>query len=64
MHAEKCTGNVSNGSFYDPRNTGLIVAFLAVIVTFLWGQKTLAQYRYSQWSARMSRDGPKRMAAR
>ncbi len=36
-----------NGSFYDPRITGLIVAFAAVIVTFLWGAKTLAQYRFA-----------------
>ncbi len=36
-----------NGSFYDPRVTSLIVAFVAVIVTFLWGSKTLAQYRYT-----------------
>ena len=42
-----------NGSFYDPRITGLIVAFVAVIVTFLWGPKTLAQYRFAQ-SRRLS----------
>ncbi len=37
-----------NGSFYDPRLTGLIVVAVAVIVTFLWGPKTLAHYRYTQ----------------
>ncbi len=37
-----------NGSFYDPRLTGLIVAAVAVVVTFLWGPKTLAHYRYTQ----------------
>lgn len=36
-----------SGSFYDPRITGLIVAFAAVIVTFLWGPKTLARNRYA-----------------
>jgi CAAX protease family protein len=36
-----------NGSFYDPHITGLIVACAAVIVTFLWGPKTLARYRYA-----------------
>ena len=45
-----------NGSFYDPRITGVIVICAAVIVTFLWGPKTLAQYRYarSNTSARSS----------
>ncbi len=37
-----------NGSFYDPRITALIVTFAAVIVIFLWGPKTLAQYRYAR----------------
>jgi uncharacterized protein len=40
-----------NGSFYDPRITGLIVAFAAVIVIFLWGPKTLAQFRYARSKA-------------
>jgi membrane protease YdiL (CAAX protease family) len=52
-----------NGSFYDLRLTGLIVAAVAVIVTFLWGPKTLAHYRYTQSSGRMSRDEQKRMTA-
>ena len=34
-----------NGSFYDPRITGLIVAFAAIIVVVGWGPKTLARYR-------------------
>lgn len=44
-----------NGSFYDPRITGLIVACVAVIVTFLWGPKTLAQYRYTRSDGPISR---------
>jgi membrane protease YdiL (CAAX protease family) len=50
-----------NGSYYDPRITGLIVAVAAVIVTVLWGPKTLAQYRYAQSDSQMSREGQKRM---
>lgn len=38
-----------DGSYYDPRITGLIVTFAAVIVAVLWGPNTLAQYRYA-WS--------------
>jgi CAAX protease family protein len=34
------------GSYYDPAITGPIIAITAVIVTFLWGPKTLARYRY------------------
>jgi hypothetical protein len=30
-----------NGSYFDPQITGLIVAFAAVIVTIIWGPKTL-----------------------
>ncbi len=40
-----------SGSFYDPRITGLIVALAAVIVTFLWGPKNLARYRYARSNA-------------
>ncbi len=36
----------NNGSHYDPAITGAIIAITAVIVTFLWGSKTLARYRY------------------
>lgn len=35
-------------SFYDPRNLALTAIVLAVIVVFLWGPKTLAEYRYSR----------------
>lgn len=35
------------GSHYDPAITGTITVITAVIVTFLWGPKTLAQFRYS-----------------
>jgi hypothetical protein len=33
-----------NGSYYDPRVTGLIVTVVAAIVTVLWGPQTLARY--------------------
>jgi membrane protease YdiL (CAAX protease family) len=35
------------GSHYDPAITGAITAIAAVIVTFLWGSKTLARYRFA-----------------
>jgi membrane protease YdiL (CAAX protease family) len=35
------------GSQYDPAITGAFTAITAVIVTFLWGPKTLAHYRYA-----------------
>ena len=35
------------GSHYDPAITGAITAIAAVIVTFMWGSKTLARYRYA-----------------
>lgn len=37
-----------NGSFYDPRITGLIITIAAAIVIFLWGPKTLARYKFAQ----------------
>jgi CAAX protease family protein len=37
-----------NGSFYDPRITGPIVAVAALIVIIIWGPKTLTQYRYTR----------------
>jgi hypothetical protein len=30
-----------NGSYYDPRITGLIVAFVAVVVTIVYGPRRL-----------------------
>ncbi|MGO9451658.1 MAG: CPBP family intramembrane glutamic endopeptidase [Candidatus Binataceae bacterium] len=33
------------GSYYDPRITGLIAAFAAAIVAIVWGPRTLARYR-------------------
>lgn len=36
----------NNGSHYDPAVTGLITAVIAAIVTYVWGAKTLARYRY------------------
>lgn len=35
------------GSHYDPAITGALTAIAAVIVTFLWGPKTLARFRYA-----------------
>jgi len=35
-----------DGSFYDPRITGLIVTLAAGIVAAVWGPRTLARYRY------------------
>jgi uncharacterized protein len=45
--------NVSQGLFpnssshYDPAVTAPVIVIAAVIVTFLWGAKTLARYRYA-----------------
>jgi membrane protease YdiL (CAAX protease family) len=33
-----------NGSFYDPRITGLIITFAAAIVTVVWEPRTLARF--------------------
>ena len=35
-----------NGSYFDPRVNGLIMAFVAVIVAAIWGPRTLARSRY------------------
>ena len=37
-----------NGSYYEPRITALIVAPIAIMVSVMWGPKTLAQYRYAR----------------
>ena len=37
----------NSGLQYDPRITGIIAAFAAVIVTVVWGHRTLARYRYA-----------------
>jgi uncharacterized protein len=34
-----------NGSYYDPRVTGLITAVVAVVLVIVWGPRTLARYR-------------------
>lgn len=36
------------GSSYDPSITGAILAVTVVIVTFFWGAKTLASFRYAR----------------
>ncbi|HLY31291.1 MAG TPA: type II CAAX endopeptidase family protein [Ktedonobacterales bacterium] len=37
----------NNGSQYDPTIVGTLTATAVVIVTFFWGSKTLARYRYA-----------------
>jgi membrane protease YdiL (CAAX protease family) len=37
----------NTGSQYDPAITGVLTAITAVIVTYFWGPKTLARYRYA-----------------
>ena len=34
-----------HGSYYDPRVTGLIMTFVAAIVTVVWGPRSLVRYR-------------------
>lgn len=46
--------------FYNPTNLALITIVLASVVTFLWGSKTLAQFRFAQPSNRQSGDEQKR----
>lgn len=36
------------GSYYNPTVTTWISAIFIVIITYLWGPKTLAQYRYAK----------------
>jgi CAAX protease family protein len=56
------SANLGIPSFYDPRNLALTAIALATIVTFLWGSKTLAHYRYAQSGDRISRKEQKKMA--
>ena len=37
----------NHGSHWNPAVGGAITAIVAVIVTFLWGSRTLARYRYA-----------------
>jgi hypothetical protein len=37
-----------NGSYYDPRVTGLIMTSAAVIVIVVWGPRTLARFRFAR----------------
>jgi hypothetical protein len=41
------TGKSVYGSYYDPAVTGAIAVIAAAIVTYLWGSRTLARYRYA-----------------
>ncbi len=36
-----------NGAYYDPLTTCILVTIMAIIIIFLWGSKTLTQYRYA-----------------
>jgi membrane protease YdiL (CAAX protease family) len=36
------------GSHYDPVITGVITAIVTEVVTFLWGPRTLARFRYAR----------------
>jgi CAAX protease family protein len=42
---------LSMPALYDPRRLALIAIVLAATVTYLWGPKTLAQYRYAAYGA-------------
>lgn len=35
-----------NGSYFDPRVTGLILALVVVIIVLVWAPRTLARFRY------------------
>ena len=49
--------------FYDPRIMAFTGIFYVVIVTLLWGSKTLAQYRFARSGDRLSRGAQKRATA-
>jgi membrane protease YdiL (CAAX protease family) len=45
------TGNLQKASsYYDPRIAALVAISYAALVTFLWGSKTLAQFRFARSS--------------
>ena len=44
------SANLGIPSFYDPRNLAFTAIVLAALVTFLWGSRILAQYRYRRAS--------------
>ncbi len=46
------------GSHYDPVISGAITAVIVVIVTFFWGPKTLARYRYGRPQASIGDGSP------
>lgn len=51
------TGNLQKAPpFYDPRIAATIAIFYVVIVTLLWGSKTLAQYRFARSSESLVKD--------
>jgi len=43
------TGNLQKASpYYDPRLAAFVAIAYVAIVIFLWGSKTLAQYRFAR----------------
>ena len=48
--------------FYNPTDLALITIVLATIVAFLWGSKTMAQFRFARSGAQLSEDVQKRAA--
>jgi uncharacterized protein len=43
FHAFSNVSSVTYSSYYDPRITGLIVAFVAILVILVWGPRTLVR---------------------
>lgn len=53
------TGNLQKASsYYDPRIAAFIAISYVALVIFLWGSKTLAQYRFAR--SRESRETDKK----
>ncbi len=51
FHAFSNASSVTYSSYYDPRITGLIVAFVATIVVLVWGPRTLVRPKNThRWS--------------
>ena len=45
------TGNLQKATpYYDPRIAAFVAIFYVTLVTFLWGSKTLAQFRFARMS--------------
>ena len=48
FHALSNVSSVTYSSYYDPRITALIVAFVATIVVLVWGPRTLVRPKNTQ----------------